>query len=369
MGNFTLKGHISYAVKRRYKWIVEFGENTCEKCLALNGQEFEEENVPPRPHPNCRCKVEEISIIDEIESEINEYKDEIEQLKLQANELLGDTSVLKEQIEKQIKETKDDKLNTLENKLARIEYEIYKLIDRIENLTRDTIHKHIIKNVEETIENIKKEISNIYKKIELIAIKYSPKPVFDKAVQVYGEYKNQPDGAAFYEIAASKFSSSVAKDYINKNGRIYEKVSDLNNHNLELFIQSKLLKQTGTSEARGVLFHENSSVSQAITRENSFINLISCKKEELLNNRMIENTSLSFEQGNLRSAYHYADIINVRLDSNDNLYALVVDTYDFNKFENDPLVKKGREYQNKGKLEPYYNIAVIKIPKKSWLSY
>ena len=84
---------------------------------------------------------------------------------------------------------------------------------------------------------------------------------------------------------------------------------------------------------------------------------------------MIENTSLSFEQGNLRSAYHYADIINVRLDSNDNLYALVVDTYDFNKFENDPLVKKGREYQNKGKLEPYYNIAVIKIPKKSWLSY
>ena len=35
MGNFTLKGHVSYAAKRKYKWIAEFGENTCEKCQNL----------------------------------------------------------------------------------------------------------------------------------------------------------------------------------------------------------------------------------------------------------------------------------------------------------------------------------------------
>ena len=52
MGNFTLKGHISYAVKRKYKWITEFGENTCKKCASLDGKEFDEDNVPPRPHPN-----------------------------------------------------------------------------------------------------------------------------------------------------------------------------------------------------------------------------------------------------------------------------------------------------------------------------
>ena len=76
MGNFTLKGHVSYAVKRKYKWIAEFGENTCEKCAALNGKEFEEDEVPQRPHPNCRCKVEEISVVDEIEAELDEYKEE-----------------------------------------------------------------------------------------------------------------------------------------------------------------------------------------------------------------------------------------------------------------------------------------------------
>ena len=71
MGNLVLKGHISYATKRKYKWVAEFGKNTCEKCAALHGQEFEEDDVPYWPHPNCRCKVEEISVVDEIESEIN----------------------------------------------------------------------------------------------------------------------------------------------------------------------------------------------------------------------------------------------------------------------------------------------------------
>ena len=369
MGNFTLKGYVSYAAKRKYKWITEFGENTCEKCAALDGKEFEENEVPSRPHPNCRCKVEEISVIDEIEAEINEYREEIEQLKLQANELLGDTSVLREQIERLMKENKDSELNTLENKLARTEYDVYRLIDKIEALNIDTISASVIQRIELQIDNIRKDISTIYKKIETIAIKYTPKPIFDKAVQVYGKYKNQKDGAAFYEIAASKFSSTAAKEYINKNGRIYEKVSDLNNRNLELFVRDKLLKQIGTSETKGVLYNEQSSVSKAITRENSFRTLISNRKEDLLNNRKIEDTSLSFEQGNLRSAYHYADIINIKLDSNDNLYALVIDTYDFNKFENDPLVKKGGVYQDIGKLEPYYNIAVLKIPKNEWINY
>ena len=340
MGNFTLKGHVSYAVKRKYKWIAEFGENTCERCAALNGKEFEEDEVPQRPHPNCRCKVEEISVVDEID-----------------------------EIEKLMKENNDTELNTLENKLTRKTYDIYMLIDKIESLTRHTIDKFEIQKIGQQIDIIKKEVSDIYKNLEPIVIKYAPKPVFDKAVQVYGKYQNQPDGAAFYEIAASKFSSSTAKAYINKNGRIYEKISDLNNHNLELFIREKLLKQIGTSETRGVLYNEHSSVSQAIKRENSFRTLISDKKEELLRNRRIDNTSLSFEQGNLRNAYHYADIINIKLDSNDNLYALVVDTYDFNKFEDNPLVKKGGEYQDKGKLEPYYNITVLKIPKEQWLNY
>lgn len=53
MSNFVLKGHISYAVKRKYRWVAEFGKNTCEKCAALHGQEFDEDEVPYWPHLNC----------------------------------------------------------------------------------------------------------------------------------------------------------------------------------------------------------------------------------------------------------------------------------------------------------------------------
>mgnify|MGYP000835590191 FL=1 len=160
MGNLVLKGHISYATKRKYKWVAEFGKNTCEKCAALHGQEFEEDEVPYWPHPNCRCKVEEISIVDEIDAELDEYKEEIEQLKLQANELLGDTSVLREQIEKLIKEAHSKEANSLEGRLTRLEYEIYKLIDKIKSLNREDINKHVLERIEKEIENIKKHMNN-----------------------------------------------------------------------------------------------------------------------------------------------------------------------------------------------------------------
>ena len=99
-------------------------------------------------------------------NEINEYRAEIEQLKLQANELLGDTSVLRDQIERLMKENKDSELNTLENKLARTEYDVYRLIDKIDSLTRDTIDKFVIKNIEKRIDKIKQtSLKNIKKVI------------------------------------------------------------------------------------------------------------------------------------------------------------------------------------------------------------
>ena len=52
--------------------------------------------------------------------------------------------MLREQIERLMKENKDKELNTLENKLARTEYDVYRLIDKIEALTRDTIDKFVI---------------------------------------------------------------------------------------------------------------------------------------------------------------------------------------------------------------------------------
>lgn len=43
-----------------------------------------------------------------------------------------------------MKENKDSELNTLEDKLARTEYDVYKLLDKIDSLTLDTIDKFVI---------------------------------------------------------------------------------------------------------------------------------------------------------------------------------------------------------------------------------
>ena len=44
---------------KKYIWISERGKTTCEKCQSLNGKIFSGDKVPNRPHPNCKCEVEE----------------------------------------------------------------------------------------------------------------------------------------------------------------------------------------------------------------------------------------------------------------------------------------------------------------------
>ncbi len=51
-----LKGGISY---NKYIWHSENSENTCDVCKSLDGKEFDfYDEVPERPHPNCKCTVE-----------------------------------------------------------------------------------------------------------------------------------------------------------------------------------------------------------------------------------------------------------------------------------------------------------------------
>lgn len=56
MSDTVLKGGVVYY---HYVWHSENGENTCDECKKLDGQVFEmDEEIPERPHPNCRCTVE-----------------------------------------------------------------------------------------------------------------------------------------------------------------------------------------------------------------------------------------------------------------------------------------------------------------------
>lgn len=68
----VLKGGIVYY---HYIWHSENGENTCKECKALDGQMFNYyDEVPERPHPNCRCTVEIVE--GEIETDGEEPQDD-----------------------------------------------------------------------------------------------------------------------------------------------------------------------------------------------------------------------------------------------------------------------------------------------------
>lgn len=48
-------------VIKKYIWETESG--ACDQCQALNSTEYEDANdVPDRPHPNCKCNVREVFV-------------------------------------------------------------------------------------------------------------------------------------------------------------------------------------------------------------------------------------------------------------------------------------------------------------------
>ena len=360
MGNLVLKGHISYATKRKYKWVAEFGKNTCEKCAALDGQEFDEDEVPYWPHPNCRCRVEEISVVDEIESELNEYREEIEQLKLQANELLGDANVLREQIETLQREAKSNVASPLDSQLTRIEYEIYKLIDKISSLTIDEITTRVLNNIQRQMEEIKENLlKDIKKKIDKAVIAAE---TIDPKLH---------DAAGFWNVSSKPQTSG--KGYLQQeNAKIANTLNDLDSQKLKDFISNKLKSQKMSQNAVGVVYDKNSSVSRNIANSTEFKTLIRNNKNGLMNNRSVKDNYLLFELKsnlNLYLAIKHSDVIDIYLDSNNTLHATVIDTYDFNEGETDILVSIPRELQKNGEITPYYSVIKIEVPETIWTKY
>lgn len=44
----------------RVEWVTEKDERTCHFCGALDGQEFPIDEIPPKPHYGCRCRLKPI---------------------------------------------------------------------------------------------------------------------------------------------------------------------------------------------------------------------------------------------------------------------------------------------------------------------
>jgi len=104
MAQTVLKGRISYTEGEiEYIWHTEDG--ACEKCQALNGLTFKNtDEIPDKPHPNCRCWIE---VSDRKDNDYQDFQEPPEDDELcdcwkffdEIEEIIGDAKSLENEME------------------------------------------------------------------------------------------------------------------------------------------------------------------------------------------------------------------------------------------------------------------------------
>lgn len=175
------------------------------------------------------------------------------------------------------------------------------------------------------------------------------------------------DGAEFWNASVKNLNT----DYIKDNSIIIDHPNNLSSKSLTKIVQNKLHSQNLDTNTKGVIFDENSPVSIAIAKSSSFQNFVRQNYTSLINGNTV-NGSIGFNpltESNLWLAVNKIDIVYAYIDENGNIISVLLDTYDFNKFDNRPIVILGRNEQNAGKSIPYYTIINVKIPLEQWIKW
>lgn len=174
--NVVLKGGISYC---KYVWHSENSDHTCDKCKELDGQVFDfYDEVPERPHPNCKCTVEVVENNEENSSQETNTNDEQCDCWNKIEILVGNANVLHNEIKQifseldNIEEEDLKLLNEIKNLKQQVEIEQLELANIepcgencIAYLTGMAINITDDKNVEDTMEkifNLTKESRQVY---------------------------------------------------------------------------------------------------------------------------------------------------------------------------------------------------------------
>lgn len=126
----VLKTGISYS---KYVWHSENGEHTCDKCKALDGKVFDfYDEVPERPHPNCRCTVE---VVEESSKNTNPDGKSCD-LGKQIDKLINELETANEFTNTYLEDMKSD-VQDLENDLERVNDLIEETNGSLEILVQD----------------------------------------------------------------------------------------------------------------------------------------------------------------------------------------------------------------------------------------
>lgn len=373
-----------------YEWKAEPG--ACEVCRAMDGTIYESANdIPDRPHPNCKCWIDVLEKDKDTTDPIEFYKEKRKDRKrneLELAKLLGDAKSLEEEIdeyitqinkqEKEIKELESKiDINKLEQKdrqqvettKEQIDFAKYKANKAKQEVTVLKIQIEKTEASQEKISKIQRELNNFKQKIDDFAVKYSA--IWN--VLIYGTLHafihNMPEANNFFKIAIDK--KIYNSEYVKRNGKLYDSIDDLHNKNLSKDIKSRISKESNQKNTKVLVLNPDSSVAKKIQQSNALKQFLDDNIDLILKNGSAPNTTIEFSNldKDLYSTFHGAEVKDIRIDNQGNLNMRIEDYYNFNPNRTSVKGRIGEKLQKQGKLEPYYVITVLKIPEKVWKNY
>ena len=174
---------------------------------------------------------------------------------------------------------------------------------------------------------------------------------------VGGPILKQDDAVNFWNIASQGVTQKGNEDYIKRNGKIYNNIKDIVNDFPQYTkqIKEKVKAQFNQDDVPGIVFHENSSVAQAISKSQELNDFIYKNANALKSGKNVTGSLGFTSDSNLHNAFGKVDILSAKLKGK-YIDVILLDTYDFNPNERNWKVQMGYSAQKAGLLNPYYTI-------------
>jgi len=138
-----------------------------------------------------------------------------------------------------------------------------------------------------------------------------------------------------------------------ENVQEFSNIDQISNSNLNKFVHNKVQQQLHMNDVKGLIFKPTSSLSNLIKNSRDMHKFISDNYAKLSQGKNLQSSIKLDYNIDDWGAINRADIYNPTIDKNGTFKAVIVDTYDFNKGELNPLVKAGRNVQEAGLLKPF----------------
>ncbi len=178
--NLVLKGGIS---NYKYIWRSENSDKTCDKCASLDGTVYyHEDEIPQKPHPNCKCTVEIVENSNEDE-EPCDCKEKIDELINSLEKSITVTQNISDNIENDIEEATTVK-NIYENAIEQISEGLNDLSQEYKQHLKDCEN-----NIDELYELAQSKLEELKEKVNFVVYKIQSFSAWLRTFQIFsGNY-------------------------------------------------------------------------------------------------------------------------------------------------------------------------------------